>query len=52
VSHLLDVVERLATRVILIDRGHVRATLTQDALKKMLAGGKTLEDFFLEQTRP
>ena len=51
VSHQLAALERLCSRVLLIARGRVDATLAREELDRMLAGGATLEAFFLERTR-
>jgi len=50
VSHILDVLERLCTRVVLIDQGRVVGTLDRAALDAMRAEGKTLEDYFIANT--
>ncbi len=50
VSHLLDSLERIATRVVLIDHGKTQATLDREALDEMAARGETLERFFLDHT--
>ncbi|MEZ4268809.1 MAG: ABC transporter ATP-binding protein [Myxococcota bacterium] len=52
VSHELDVLERLCSSIVLIDRGRVTATLDRAGLDAMRAGGHSLEAFFLEQTAP
>ncbi|MCC6621174.1 MAG: ABC transporter ATP-binding protein [Deltaproteobacteria bacterium] len=50
VSHILDVLERLCTRVVLIDQGRVVGTLDRPALDAMSAQGRTLEDYFIANT--
>ena len=50
VSHMLDALERLCTRVVLIDRGRVTSTLHADQLAEMRAQGTTLEAHFLTHT--
>jgi ABC-2 type transport system ATP-binding protein len=52
VSHELDVLERLCSCVVLIDRGRVVATLDRAGLDALRAAGSSLEAFFLEQTAP
>ena len=52
VSHMLDIVERLCTRVVLVDHGRVRGALDRSQLDAMPGEGRTLEQWFLEQTRP
>ncbi|MCC7009941.1 MAG: ABC transporter ATP-binding protein [Acidobacteria bacterium] len=48
-SHVLDVVERVCTRVVIIDRGVVVADGSPDTLKQQ-AADRTLEDVFREIT--
>lgn len=50
VSHILDVLERLCTRIVLIDAGRVVQTLDREALDALAARGETLESFFIEHT--
>lgn len=52
VSHMLDVVERLCTRVVLVDDGRVVASLGSEALATLAQRGDTLESFFLNETQP
>jgi ABC-2 type transport system ATP-binding protein len=50
VSHILDVLERLCTRIVLIDAGKVVQTLDRASLDALAQGGGTLETFFIEHT--
>lgn len=50
VSHQLAALERLCTRILLIDRGRVRAGLDRAGLDELLQGGSSLERFFLDHT--
>jgi len=50
VSHILDVLERLCTHVVLINRGKVVETLDRPSLDRLVADGTTLEDFFITHT--
>ncbi len=52
ISHILDVLERLCTSVVLIDNGKLVERLARPEIDAMVAGGTTLEDFFLEKTAP
>jgi ABC-2 type transport system ATP-binding protein len=50
-THILEVAERLADRIGIIDRGHLIAEGTLEELKSSVGGeGKSLEDLFLELT--
>jgi ABC-2 type transport system ATP-binding protein len=50
-THILEVAERLADRIGIIDRGRLIAEGTFEELKSSVGGeGKTLEDLFLELT--
>lgn len=49
-SHLMDVVEKVATRIILLDQGHIVANGTFEELRKG-AEVKTLEELFSKMTR-
>ncbi|MCA9515969.1 MAG: ABC transporter ATP-binding protein, partial [Myxococcales bacterium] len=51
VSHVLDVLERLCTSVLLIGEGRVIDKLDRERLDALAAGGTTLEDFFIANTR-
>lgn len=51
VSHVLDVLERLCTSVLLISEGRVVDKLDRARLDALAAGGTTLEDFFIANTR-
>ena len=50
VSHMLEVVERLATRVVVMDRGQIVREWSRAELDTQLHAGKTLEALFLEHT--
>ena len=50
VSHILDVLERLCTRVVLIDAGRLVSVLDRAALDALVARGETLESYFIEHT--
>jgi ABC-2 type transport system ATP-binding protein len=50
VSHILDVLERLCTTVVLIDRGRVIKRLDRPALDALALQGTSLETFFIEHT--
>jgi len=51
VSHVLDVLERLCSSVLLIDRGQAVDQLDRPRLDRLAAEGTTLEDFFIANTR-
>ena len=51
VTHQLATLERLCQRVVLIDGGEVRETLTGDALAAEIAGPEGLAGFFLRETK-
>ena len=50
VSHILDVLERLCTTVVLIDHGRVVERLDRAALDRLHAEGTSLEAFFIAHT--
>ena len=51
-THILEVAERLADRIGILDRGRLIAEGTLEELKSNIGGeGKNLEDLFLELTR-
>ena len=50
VSHILDVLERLCTRVVLIDQGRVVQHLDRPALDALARAGTSLETFFIDNT--
>jgi len=50
VSHMLEVLERICTRILVMDRGQLVAELVGDELKTLLASGATLEEYFLQHT--
>jgi len=50
VSHILDVLERLCTNVVLIDNGRVVKRLDRTALDALATSGTSLETFFIENT--
>ena len=50
ISHMLEVVERLATRVVAMDQGKIVGEWSRSELDAELSAGKTLEDLFLEHT--
>ncbi len=50
VSHILDILERLCHRVVLIDSGLVVSTLDRDALDALANSGTSLETYFIEHT--
>jgi len=51
VSHMLDVVERLCTRIVLVDDGRVVASLGPEAMAELALRGESLESFFLNETQ-
>jgi ABC-2 type transport system ATP-binding protein len=50
-THILEIAERLAERISIIDRGRIVAHGTMDELRAASGSGATLEDIFLELTR-
>jgi len=50
-THILEIAERLAERISIIDRGRIVAQGTMDELRAASGSGATLEDIFLELTR-
>jgi ABC-2 type transport system ATP-binding protein len=50
VSHILDVLEKLCTRIVLIDAGRVVRTLDRAELDALSSSGTSLETFFIENT--
>jgi ABC-2 type transport system ATP-binding protein len=52
-THILEVAERMADRIGIVDRGRLAAEGTLDELRWLAGPGqKTLEDVFLSLTRP
>ena len=51
-SHVLDMLERLCSRVVIIAAGKVRKDLKRDALDLELERVGTLTDLYLETTTP
>jgi ABC-2 type transport system ATP-binding protein len=51
-THLLDMAERLCTRVGIVDRGRLLALGPLDELKDRLCPGGTLEEIFFKVTQP
>ncbi len=51
VSHILDVLEKLCHRVVLIDGGRAVAHLARAELDALRAQGTSLEEFFITHTR-
>ncbi len=49
-GHVLETMERMCTRVALLDKGQIAVDLDQAAIRELSAQGKTLEDVFLEAT--
>ena len=49
-GHVLETMERLSTRVVLVHRGRVIDDLDRAALDRLAAEGRTLEDHFLAAT--
>ena len=50
-THILEIAERLAERISIIDHGRIVAQGTMDELRGASGGQGTLEDIFLELTR-
>ena len=50
-THILEIAERLAERISIIQRGRIVAQGTMDELRGTAGSGTTLEDIFLEITR-
>ena len=50
VSHMLEVLERICTRILVMNRGKLVAELAENELKESLASGVTLEEYFLQHT--
>ena len=50
VSHMLEVVASLASRVVVMDSGRLVGELSREAMDERAARGETLEDFFLAHT--
>lgn len=50
VSHILDILERLCTKVVLIESGRVVQTLDRTGLDDLVAQGMSLESFFIANT--
>ena len=50
-THILEIAERLAERISIIDRGRIVAQGTMEELRGASGAGATLEDIFLELTR-
>jgi ABC-2 type transport system ATP-binding protein len=51
VSHILDILERLCHRIVLIDGGRAVARLSRPELDALRQSGVSLEDFFIQNTR-
>jgi ABC-2 type transport system ATP-binding protein len=49
-SHVLDMLERWASRVIVLSRGKIAADLTREELDEVLAEYGTLTDYYLATT--
>jgi ABC-2 type transport system ATP-binding protein len=52
VSHMLDAVERICTKIIILSQGKLVRTLDQTELNALATQGQTLEDIFLASTGP
>ena len=50
-THILEIAERLAERISIIQRGRIVAQGTMEELRRASGAGATLEDIFLEITR-
>ena len=50
VSHMLEVLERICTRILVMNRGKLVAELRESEIKALLASGGTLEEYFLQHT--
>jgi ABC-2 type transport system ATP-binding protein len=50
-THILEIAERLAERISIIDHGRIVAQGTMEELRAASGSGATLEDIFLELTR-
>ena len=50
VSHMLEVLERICSRVLVMNRGKLVAELSEVQLQELLTSGATLEDYFLKHT--
>lgn len=51
-GHVLETLERMCTRVALLDQGRIAVDLDQAAIRGLAGQGRTLEDVFLEATEP
>jgi ABC-2 type transport system ATP-binding protein len=50
-THILEIAERLAERISIIQHGRIVAQGTMGELRTQAGSGATLEDIFLELTR-
>ena len=50
VSHMLEVLERICTRILVMNRGKIVSELSEKQLGDLLASGTTLEQHFLQHT--